>query len=137
MRDGLFPGFVLSGAVFGVVGLLIETFPEFALPSGAYPGDFRNLSNTGIGLYFPFILFALFYLTNRKRVALDRDYFRVAVSIFLGSLLAISFADLALNFWLTGFATDLGSLAGSSLNMALVDTVVGFSAALLSYMRRM
>jgi hypothetical protein len=143
---GLFPRFLLASSAIAVGGFLVQVFEagvfrylvagvSFSSPSYSY---YQGLIGLLGDVYVPFVAFGLFYLTSRVRIVLDRDYIGVASSILLGCFVV----ELVLNF--TVFYGQeynlLGNLVqevGYSLAYSSLYTFIGFSAVLLSYLRRM
>ena len=132
VSHGLFPRFVAISAAIAAFGL----FSAEMLPGWSF---FLQ------GLYFPFVAFALFYMTSRVRLALDRDYARAWLSVFLGSLVAliavyalVQVYDLVVfpQSWSYAFADALSGAGGIMLT-SVQYSFVGFLALLLSYYRRM
>jgi len=146
---GLFPRFVIASSVFAALGLLVTVVQGLILRWGAGSPLGIGGANLYEGLvpligvaYSPFLLFFLFYLTSRIRVVLDRDYARVALSIFLGALIVELIANVVLEDPWNSFNayTPLGygvQVLGYSVGSAAYFAVVGFSAAMLSYLRRL
>ncbi|MDA4114062.1 MAG: hypothetical protein OK474_08455 [Thaumarchaeota archaeon] len=133
---GLFPRFMFAGFVFPFGGILLQV--TISALGSSLPYEAQDVASVA---FFPFAIFALFYLASRIRINLGKDFAAVAASIFLGTL---SF------FLLFGLPAVLGP--GSPLGASMVDpllqstasavsgsigyTFVGFAAILLSYRRR-
>jgi len=145
--NGLFPRLVLASAVLSVPEFLIEYFPNFVIVRSTSSANLATALARYDTVYailnpvfIPFVVFALFYLAARVRINLSEDSAKVALSIFLGALLA--FLPLYL---IDGLAGDSGipvvdtviGIVGSSAATSLYYTFIGFSAVLLSYYRRM
>ena len=144
---GLLPRFVLASLVIAFAGELLQKAVSELLPfqyqnysSLALPLDVQMVVSSA---FFPFAVFALFYLSSRVRIDLGNDYATVAGSIFLGTLVVFLLFGLpeALS---PGFAGS-GSSAVDSVIQLTAEAVegsifyafVGFAAILLSYRRRM
>jgi len=142
---GLFPRFVLAGMVLAFVGLLLPLLVDALTPAPTpFPpsGTVLRFEVQDIVsvVYFPFVAFALFYLSARIRVNLGSDFVPLAASILLGALAVL------LLFGIPGAvqgnpgagAVDaiLESTA-SALYESVSYTFVGFAAILLSYRRRL
>ncbi len=92
-------------------------------------------------IYLPFVAFALFYAVGRVRLVLDRDYIALALSILLGCFIVELPIDLTLFSYGNGSGyTTLGILVqdvGNAVASSVLYAFIGFSAVLLSYLRRL
>ena len=82
---GLLPRFVLASLVIAFAGELLqkavsELFPFQYYSSLTFTLDVQIVVSFA---FFPFAVFALFYLSSRVRIDLGNDYASVAASIFL------------------------------------------------------
>jgi|GEM_PF-6950036 hypothetical protein len=142
---GLLPRFVLASLVIAFAGELLqkavsELFPFQYYSSLTFTLDVQIVVSFA---FFPFAVFALFYLSSRVRIDLGNDYASVAASIFLGTLVV------ALLFGLPEALSPGYAGSGSSVVDSVIQTTagavegsiyyafVGFAAILLSYRRRM
>jgi hypothetical protein len=142
---GLLPRLVLASLTITFAGELLQRAVTGLL-------QYQNYSSTTFSLdiqivvssaFFPFAVFALFYLSSRVRIDLGNDYVAVAASIFLGTLVVF------LLFGLPEAVSPGYAGAGSSAVDSVIQTTaeavegsifyafVGFAAILLSYRRRM
>ena len=144
---GLLPRFVLASLVIAFVGELLQR-----AVSALFPFQYQNYSGLTSTLdvqivfsfaFFPFAVFALFYLSSRVRIDLGNDYAAVAASIFLGTLVVALLFDLppAIS---SGYAGARSSVVDSVIQStagavegSISYAFVGFTAILLSYRRRM
>ncbi len=144
---GVFPRFVLAAILITALELAPDLYIR-ATGSYALPGSTTESALVAFNIILvPFGIFVLFYLAARVRVNLSVDYTKVALSIFLGSVLALAVLSLpdyvSINAGSFIFAyqsdplTTLLSWAGSSVFASVEYTLIGFSAVLLSYYRRM
>ncbi len=144
---GLIPRFVLASLVIVFVGELLQ----WAV-SELFPFHSQNYSSLSFTFdvqiafsfaFFPFAVFALFYLSSRVRIDLGNDYAAVAASIFLGTLVVALLFDLplALSPGTAGAGSSVLDSAIQSTAGAVEGSIsyafVGFAAILLSYRRRM
>ena len=145
---GLFPRFVVTsstlallGSVIRIVELLVYDYQQSLHPL-PYSPLFQDVSSVTGFVYFPFVVFALFYLGSRVRIALHRDYIPIGASIVLGAFAVGLVLNVSLEdpFSANPGYSPLGyavQLLGESLEGALYFGVVGFCAVLLSYLRRL
>lgn len=146
ISHGLFPRFLVASALLAVGTYLVQiaestTFSFLVSDTNLTPTSltyYRDAASLVGNVYIPFFVFAAFYLVGRVRIVLERDYAGVALSILLGALAV----DLVL-----AFLTNLGSQesllgltvenVGSALADSILFTFIGFSAIVLSYLRRL
>jgi hypothetical protein len=142
---GLFPRFVLAAFLLAILEFSIDYVPAHliagtSLPSQASLALYDNVEDISNVILVPFGLFALFYLAARIRINLGKDYAAVALSIFLGALVAYLPLDLVASFAGGSNIPAIDTVfqyVGSSAATSLYYTFIGFSAILMSYYRRM
>jgi hypothetical protein len=142
---GLFPRFVLAAFLLAILEIAIDYVPASLmlgtnLPNQATLAFYENVEAIMTVVLVPFGLFALFYLAARVRINLGKDYGAVALSIFVGALVAYLPLELVGSL---GGGSNVPSIetvfqyVGSSAAISLYYTFIGFSAILVSYYRRM
>jgi hypothetical protein len=139
-----FPRFVLAGLAFPIVGGGFEVLAALLVPA---PFTVAGLADVALRseaegvaeiIFYPFVLFGLFYLSSRVRVNLAENYVGVAASIFLGALVWFLLGSLIPAFFDGPQVIDaLSQSTASAVSVSLNETFVGFAAILLSYRRRM